>query len=145
LLHHLNAFAPLKQDQIFDSRFLYSSFVPMKIIASILILYFGLLMMQPFYNMDIVMAKPAKACSGDMCCKKKDQHKKTIPCNNASTCNRDFCNPFVPCGISIVYRTQQPDFVNPVLELSKKKKPTINEHITSDYLADCWRPPKLLS
>jgi hypothetical protein len=117
----------------------------MKIIASILILYFGLLMMQPFYHMDIVMAKPAKACGGDMCCKKKDQHKGTNSCKDASACNRDFCNPFVPCGISIVHRTQQPDFVNPVLGLSKKKKPTINEPIISDYLADCWHPPELLS
>jgi hypothetical protein len=109
-------------------------------------MYFGLLMMQPFYNMDIVMAKPVKFCNADMCRKKQPgQHKKTSPCNDASKCNTDFCNPFVPCGISIVYRAQQPNFANPVLHLSNNKRPTTNEDITSAYLADCWRPPELLS
>ncbi|MGZ3765705.1 MAG: hypothetical protein ACXVA2_13640, partial [Mucilaginibacter sp.] len=60
-------------------------------------------------------------------------------------CNTDFCNPFVPCGISIIHRTVQPTFANPVFDLSKNKKPAINENITSAYLADCWRPPELLS
>jgi hypothetical protein len=115
----------------------------MKIIASILVLYFGLLMMQPFTNMDAVMAKPTKTCNMGMC-KEKGHHKKAAPCN-AMNCNQGFCNPFVPCGISMVYSTQRPGFFNPVLELSKNKKPTINENITSDYLADCWHPPKLLS
>jgi hypothetical protein len=117
----------------------------MKIIASILILYFGLLMMQPFYNIDVVMAKPIKTCTGGMCSKMKSQHNQKSPCSNSTTCNTDFCNPFVPCGISIAYRSLQIHFVNPVLELSKNKKPTINDDITSDYLADCWRPPELLS
>jgi hypothetical protein len=117
-----------------------------KIIASILIIYFGLLMMQPFYHMDLVMAKPVKFCNADLCGKKQQsQHKKSSPCSDASKCNTDFSNPFVPCGISIVYRLQRPDFANRVLELSKNKKPTINEDITSAYLADCWRPPELLS
>jgi hypothetical protein len=120
-------------------------FDTVKIVASILILYFGVLMMQPFYNMDVVMAKPAKTCSGGMHCKANDQHKKTMPCNDASKCNNDFCNPFVPCGVSIVYRAQRPDFANPVRDVSTQKKPTTNEDITSAYLADCWRPPELLS
>jgi hypothetical protein len=116
----------------------------MKIIASILIIYFGLLMMQPFAHMDVFGAKPAKICGADKCCKEKSHHK-TTPCNDASKCNTDVCNPFVPCGISIVYRTRQPNFANMVLDLSNQKKPTINEDITSTYLADCWRPPELLS
>lgn len=117
----------------------------MKLIASILILYFGLLMLQPFTSMDMVMAKPVKHCTGDMCCKENSKHQKEKPCSNPMTCNRDFCNPFVPCGVSIAQHTLLLNFSNPVLELSKKKKPTINEDISSDYLADCWRPPRLLS
>jgi hypothetical protein len=116
-----------------------------KTIASILILYFGLLMLQPFYNIDVVMAKPIKTCAGMMCSKMKSQHNQKSPCSNAATCNTDFCNPFVPCGISIAYKALHINFVNPVLELSKNQKPTINDDITSNYLADCWRPPELLS
>lgn len=116
----------------------------MKIVASILVLYFGLLMMQPFANMSMVTAGPAKACLADKCCKEQNQPKKT-PCTNQANCNADFCNPFVPCGISIAYRTMQVKFENPVLELSKIMKPAVNEDIISNYLSDCWRPPELLS
>ncbi|HTD41020.1 MAG TPA: hypothetical protein VK671_10400 [Mucilaginibacter sp.] len=115
----------------------------MKIIASILIMYFGLLIMQPFAHMEAFGAKPAKACNGDKCCKEQGNHKKAIPCNDASACNTDFCNPFVPCGISIAQRTIQIKFENPVLELPKIKKPAANDDIISNYLSDCWRPPKL--
>ena len=115
----------------------------MKIVASILVLYFGLLMMQPFTHMEAFGAKPATACSGDKCCKEKNQHKKPAPCRDASTCNTDFCNPFVPCGISIAQRAIQVKFENPVLELSKIMKPVVNDDIISNYLSDCWRPPKL--
>jgi len=120
------------------------TFEPMKIVASILILYFGLLMMQPFANMDMVTAKPAKSCGADKCCKEKNQPKKK-PCTNQANCNTDFCNPFVPCGFSIAYRTMQVKFENPVLELSKIMKPAVNDDIISNYLSDCWRPPELLS
>src|SRR5258708_30522008 len=117
----------------------------MKITASILVIYFGLLIMHPFPHMDMACAKPAKACTTDKCCKEKSSHKKTTPCDDASTCNNDFCNPFVPCGLSIVHRSEQPHFTNPVFDLAKNKKPTINDRISSAYLADCWRPPELLS
>jgi len=109
-------------------------------------MYFGLLMVQPFANMDSIVTKPAKACDKDMCCKKSPSHQKgTTPCKNSSNCNTDFCNPFVPCGISIVQRTIRPNFSNPVLDLLTKQKPALKENITSAYLADCWRPPELLS
>jgi hypothetical protein len=116
----------------------------MKLAASILVLYFGLLMVQPFYGMDTVSAKPAKSCGTKKCCKSKANKKQTIPCNNATDCNMDFCNPFVPCGINIAPPVGLMKFENHMVELSGDKKPTINEDITSDYLADCWRPPKLL-
>ena len=117
----------------------------MKVVASILLMYFGLLMMQPFYNMDKSMTKPTKNCVTGTCYKQMSHHKKSLPCNDPSACNKDFCNPFVPCETSIVYRILPVNFVSPVLELSNNKKPAINEDIISDYLADCWRPPQLLS
>ena len=115
----------------------------MKLIASILTLYFGLLMMQPFYHMSVVKASMAKTCGTDMCCEKKVHHIPSKPCNNTSACNTGFCNPFVPCGISVVSRVIQFKFGNPMLELSRIKRPAVNDHITSNYLSDCWRPPKL--
>ncbi|HTK20209.1 MAG TPA: hypothetical protein VL442_11865 [Mucilaginibacter sp.] len=115
----------------------------MKLIATILICYFSLLIMQPVYHINMAMAKPEKACGTDMCCKKKAHHVPSKPCNSASACNTDFCNPFVPCGISIANRFIRFEFGNPILELSKIKKPAINDHITSNYLSDCWRPPRL--
>ncbi|MDO3624570.1 hypothetical protein [Mucilaginibacter sp. BT774] len=115
----------------------------MKLIASILTLYFGLLMMQPFYHMSVVKANPAKAGGTGMCCKKMERHIPVRPCNNTSACNTDFCNPFVPCGISVATRVIQFKFSNPALELSVSKKPAVNDHITSNYLSDCWRPPRL--
>jgi hypothetical protein len=117
----------------------------MRVIASILVVYFSLLIMQPFANMKAIAAKPYNIHRTGMCCKKMEHHKGQMPVRYPTTCNTDFCNPFVPCGISMIYRAQQLNFVKPVFELSKKKKPTINENITSDYLADCWRPPELLS
>ena len=130
---------------MFEFLFLCDRFALMKLIATILILYFGLLMLQPFYNIDVTMAKPIKTCTDGMCSKMKSQHNHKLPCSNSATCNTDFCNPFVPCGISIAYRTLHINFVNPVVELSKNLKPTINDDISSDYLADCWRPPEPLS
>jgi hypothetical protein len=108
-------------------------------------LYFGLLMMQPFSNMDMVMAKPVPHCDSKMCGNRSHLPQKTNSCNNMAGCNSAMCNPFVPCGISIAQHMVLLNFSNPVFELSKKKKPTINEDIKSDYLADCWHPPKLLS
>jgi hypothetical protein len=116
----------------------------MKIIASILVMYFSLLMMQPFANMACIGSKPAKACSAGGSCKHmSSQHKGRIPVRYPSTCNNDFCNPFVPCGISIVQSIKSPNFANPMFDIQKNKKPTTNENITSAYLADCWRPPEL--
>jgi len=114
----------------------------MKIIASILIMYFGFLMVQPFADMCAVKVKPAKVCHAGMCSEKNHQ-KGTNPCSSPSNCNADFCNPFVPCGFSIISRTAQINFANPVFDLSKNKKPATNDNITSSYLSDCWRPPEL--
>lgn len=111
--------------------------------ASILVMYFSLLMLQPFAHMDRVGAKPAPTCAADKCCKNEQQHK--APAKHKANCNADFCNPFVPCGISMVYRVQDPVFVNPEFVLSGIKKPTIKQDILSNYLSDCWRPPELLS
>ena len=72
----------------------------MKIVASILVLYFGLLMMQPFANMEHGDST-CQSCLADKCCKERSQPKKTAPVPTRLTCNTDFCNPFVPCGISI--------------------------------------------
>lgn len=116
----------------------------MKIVASILAMYFGLLIVQPFTSMGSdIIAKPAKACMADKCCKKAAPQKETTPNKSPTACNTDLCNPFMPCGISIVHRMVQVDFANPVLDLLKNKKPTIDEDIVFDYLADCWRPPEL--
>jgi hypothetical protein len=114
----------------------------MRLIATLLIMYFGLLMMQPFARMAST-AKPGKGCDKVMCCHKSHTNTGQRPVRYPSTCNTDFCNPFVPCGISIVHRIQLPNFANPAIDLFKDKKPTIKEDITSDYLADCWRPPEL--
>ncbi|MBS1500991.1 MAG: hypothetical protein JST32_02935 [Bacteroidetes bacterium] len=118
----------------------------MKVIASILLFYFGALMAQPFANMGMVVKSKPSGCHPGMCCKEKQQHKGEKPAREqSSACNRDFCNPFVPCGTSIVYRIQLHSFASPALEVSKNQKPAMNDHITSDYLSDCWRPPELLS
>jgi hypothetical protein len=115
----------------------------MKIMASILIVYFGFLMVQPFADMCAVKVKPAKTCHAGMCDQKKNHQHGANPCSSPSNCNADFCNPFVPCGFSIISRTAQPNFTNPVRDLSKNIKPAANEDITSNYLSDCWRPPEL--
>jgi hypothetical protein len=111
----------------------------MKFIATILICYFCVLIVQPLYHMN--MTKAGK-CGEEMCCKKAAHKAPAKPCGSA-TCNTDFCNPFVPCGISLTSRILQFEFGKPILELSVIKKPAINDHIISDYLSDCWRPPRL--
>lgn len=127
---------PVRKIAIFES---------MKIIASLLVLYFGLLMMQPFMQLEAFSERLGKVCGNDKCCKSKSQHKTSAPCKDASTCNTDFCNPFVPCGISIAERAKQVEFKSPVLELSAMIRPASNDDIFSNYLSDCWRPPELLS
>lgn len=116
----------------------------MKVIATILMMYFGLLMVQPFLNTALsINNKPNSCHPQEMCCKEKMKHQCHEEQN--TTCNRDFCNPFVPCGISVIYRAPLVSFSNPVTETSKKLKPAINEDIISNYLSDCWRPPEQLS
>jgi hypothetical protein len=119
----------------------------MKVTATILMMYFGLLMGQPFLNTALSMSNKKDSCHPqEMCCKAKAQHKgEKPPCDQNTTCNRDFCNPFVPCGISVVYRAPLVSFCNPVTETSQKLKPAINDDIISNYLSDCWHPPKQLS
>ncbi|MGZ3821882.1 MAG: hypothetical protein ACXVB6_14910 [Mucilaginibacter sp.] len=119
----------------------------MKVTATILMMYFGLLMAQPFLNTALsINNKPNSCHSHEMCCNEKAQHKGEQPVGEkGTTCNRDFCNPFVPCGISLVYRAPLLIFSNTVIETSKKLKPAINEDIISNYLSDCWRPPEQLS
>ena len=118
-----------------------SIFVLMKFIAAILICYFSVLIVQPLYHMGSAVGKSAK-CGTEICCKKMAHKTPAKPCNSAS-CNTDFCNPFVPCGISTVSRTLQYKFGNSILELSTIKKPAANDHIISNYSSDCWRPPRL--
>ena len=116
-------------------------FVLMKAIATILICYFSVLIVQPLYHIDMAKAKSGK-CGTEMCCKKIAHKTHSKPCGSTS-CNTDFCNPFVPCGISTASRVVQFKFGNPAFELSAIKKPAVNDHIISNYLSDCWRPPRL--
>ncbi|HEY9000310.1 MAG TPA: hypothetical protein VIM89_03075 [Mucilaginibacter sp.] len=111
----------------------------MKVIATILICYFSVLIIQPLYHMS---RTKAGKCGAEMCCKKMTHQTSSRPCGSA-TCNTDFCNPFVPCGISVASRAIEFEFGNQALELSVIKKPAVNEPIFSNYLSDCWRPPRL--
>jgi hypothetical protein len=115
-----------------------------KVIASILVFYFCVLMVQPFVNIGLGSGDGANICHPhDMCCRKKMKHEGHKDQNTA--CNRDFCNPFVPCGISIAQPVPVHSFSDVALEAPKKLKPAINEDIISAYLSDCWRPPEQLS
>ncbi|HTK21651.1 MAG TPA: hypothetical protein VL442_19175 [Mucilaginibacter sp.] len=113
----------------------------MKFIVTILIGYFCVLIAQPLYRMDMAKGKPGK-CGVDMCCKKAIHQTPTKPCGGGA-CNTDLCNPFVPCSISTASRVIHFKFGNPIFELSLSKKPAVNDHIISNYLSDCWRPPRL--
>ncbi|HTI58523.1 hypothetical protein [Mucilaginibacter sp.] len=119
----------------------------MKIAASILIMYFGLLMGQPFVNMGLkVTNKPGNCRSNDMCCKEKARHQDEAPGKDHNGgCNRDFCNPFVPCGTSMPATKPVHSFKDVIRELTVNLTPATNDDIVSNYLSDCWRPPKLLS
>ncbi|HVV54307.1 MAG TPA: hypothetical protein VHC47_03220 [Mucilaginibacter sp.] len=119
----------------------------MKLVASILVLYFGMLMVQPFAHMgSSAQSKPGKCHARGMCCRERAKHQGKAPAPSQNTaCNRDFCNPFVPCGVSLAYRIPLPNLSSPVYVLSKKLKPATDENIISNYLSDCWRPPELLS
>jgi hypothetical protein len=116
----------------------------MKIVTSILLMYLGVLMAQPFANMELSPPNKVDNCHPGKCCKEARQQQSEAPVKNQrNSCNRDFCNPFVPCGTSIACCIPLHYFVNQVSELSKQLKPVINENITSSYLSDCWRPPEL--
>ncbi|HWD89806.1 MAG TPA: hypothetical protein VG367_16860 [Mucilaginibacter sp.] len=116
----------------------------MKIVAFILIFYFCALIAQPFINIGLGLGNSPNTCHPqEMCCKEKIKHQGQKEQN--TTCNRDFCNPFVPCGTSIVYRMPLPDMTSPVKDVPVQLKPATNENIISNYLSDCWRPPELLS
>jgi hypothetical protein len=119
----------------------------MKVTATILMMYFGLLMVQPFLNTALsINNKPNSCHSQEMCCKEKAQHKgEKSAGEKGTTCNRDFCNPFVPCGISLAYRAPLLSFKTPITEASQKLNPAIDDNIISNYLSDCWRPPEQLS
>jgi hypothetical protein len=116
----------------------------MKILTSILCMYFGLLMAQPFVNMELGLPNKPNSCHPGKCCKEME-HKGSSDKQQSNTCNRDFCNPFVPCGTSLVYVVPSHNFASPVQVVPEKLKPVINENIISNYLSDCWRPPELLS
>lgn len=101
-------------------------------------------MVQPFVNVELGLSNSKNSCHPqEMCCKEKMKHQGQKSGN--TTCNRDFCNPFVPCGTSIAQRLPTHTFENVAFEASKNLKPVINENIISNYLSDCWRPPELLS
>jgi hypothetical protein len=108
-------------------------------------MYFGLLIAQPFVNMGLNIPNKPNSCHPGMCCKEMQQKSNSPVKQQSSTCNRDFCNPFVPCGISIVYRLPAHNFTNCVIDAPRNLKPATDENIISNYLPDCWRPPELLS
>ncbi|MBS1531555.1 MAG: hypothetical protein JSU01_14700 [Bacteroidetes bacterium] len=115
----------------------------MKIVAHILVFYFGVLMVQPFVNMRLNLSNKPNSCHPqEMCCKEKMKHQGQKQ-QNSTTCNRDFCNPFVPCGVSLVYNLPVHRFENKAIESAQKLIPAVNDSIVSDYLSDCWHPPKL--
>jgi hypothetical protein len=116
----------------------------MKFAASILLIYFSALMAQPYVNIwSGLRNKPNTCHPAPTCCKEMAKHKGNPASNQANTCNRDFCNPFLPCGVSIAYRTSVLRFENKAFEVAKNLKPAINDAIISDYFSDCWRPPEL--
>ena len=115
----------------------------MKILTSILCMYFGLLMAQPFVNMELGVPNKPNSCHPGKCC--KDMEHKGGDKQQSNTCNRDFCNPFVPCGTSLVYAIPAHNFASPVYDAPEDLKPATDENIISNYLSDCWRPPELLS
>ncbi|HJP62852.1 MAG TPA: hypothetical protein VJ844_05390 [Mucilaginibacter sp.] len=119
----------------------------MKITASILMMYFGLLMGQPFVNMGLKVKNKANNCHpNEMCCKEKAKQDGQAPGKTHSgNCNRDFCNPFVPCGTSIPPAKPVHTFRDVIFELNTSLRPATNDHIISNYLPDCWRPPEPLS
>lgn len=110
-------------------------------------MYFGLLIGQPFANMGLKAAgKPASCHSDDMCCRDKAKHQDEAPLKDHSgSCNRDFCNPFVPCGTSMPATKPVHSFKAVIRELTNNLTPATNDNIISNYLPDCWRPPELLS
>src|SRR3569623_271446 len=100
-------------------------------------------MVQPFLNIEMGLSNDKNTCHPqDMCCKQKMQHQGQKQQN--TNCNQDFCNPFVPCGISIEQKMPSHTFENVAFEAPKNLKPATNEDIISNYLSDCWRPPELL-
>jgi len=117
----------------------------MKFIASILILYFSVLIAMPVGNMGpMVNSKTDNNHTGSMHCKgMATQHSKAPVKQNAGTCGSDLCNPFIPCGLSMAYNLPIQHFENRVLELTKDLQPAINDVVVSDYLSDCWHPPQL--
>jgi len=108
-------------------------------------MYFGLLMAQPFVNMGLNIPNKPNSCHPGMCCKEMTQKTNSPVKQQSSNCNRDFCNPFVPCGTSIPGSAPVHSFKEVVRELMTNTKPATNENIISNYLSDCWRPPELLS
>src|SRR5207244_577896 len=93
-----------------------------------------------------VKNKPDNCHPNEMCCKEKAaQHGQMPAKGHSGNCNRDFCNPFVPCGTSIAATKPVHSFREVMRELTINLTPATNDEIISNYLSDCWRPPEQLS
>lgn len=117
----------------------------MKFAASILIIYFSAMISQPYVNVWLGLRNKHNSCvpaPKSKCCKEMAKHKDKAPAKEANTCNRDLCNPFMPCGISVPYKISACVFENRVFDLARNLKTATNDAIISNYHSDCWRPPE---
>ncbi len=113
----------------------------MRFIAFILIAYISLLTVSPMVCETYTIVKQTDLCCNsdnvEQCSKNKSDNKQSgsnttcTPCCSIQNCHCNF--------VEVPYF----NFLVQVSTISKKT-PTKNDKVLSNYLSDCWHPPKVV-
>jgi hypothetical protein len=118
----------------------------MKIVATILAILILLMPMQPVFasvNCVVMQIERVEKC----CCKKmmncSESKKKVANRSPQRSCDKKNC-PMEACTCCYYTGISRPAVEAPFVILKTQKIRLIKENILSNFISDCWRPPKIV-
>jgi hypothetical protein len=113
----------------------------MKVTASILLIFFSFLTVEPLVS----WAKPAEkqeTCMKSCCSHHANKEKKTPKSPMKGMCGEMSCNPFGQYSCCTGFVVSNKTIFSFVPEKLWEKKTLFTQPYTSNFACDCWRPPE---
>jgi hypothetical protein len=121
--------------------FSWFTFVFMKVTASILLVFFSLLTIQPL----LTIAQGSRAQKTESCvlpCCNHPKEKKSTKAPMKGSCGEMSCNPFGEYACCTGFIVSNKTLFTFIPEKVWEKKILFTQTYVSNFVGDCWRPPE---